>query len=329
MAAADRLKISLKRAEEICTAFDQKKILIYGDIILDRYIFGAVQRISPEAPVPVVKITSEEHRLGGAGNVAKNIDKLGAQGILLGICGQDENFDIIRRLKPQANLAISSPDNHTLIKTRVIANKQQIVRIDRETPIIVSPFLQGKITQIIAENNIHAIIVSDYAKGTVTAPLMEALKQKAICQACPLIIDPKPANYSLYKNTDGITPNLSEAEAIWQKPILTDMDAANAVRFIQRKFNNRFSIITRGEKGMTAVEKGKKVIHFPVFSQEVFDVTGAGDTVVAVLTLALISGASLPEALILANAAASLVIERIGTSQVTSREILKRLELLA
>jgi len=319
--------IKLKRFEEICSKFNKKRILVFGDIILDRYIFGQVSRISPEAPVPVVKITKEEYRPGGAGNVAANIDKLGAQGILMGVCGDDEYFRELVKLKESNNFVINSGINKTLLKTRVISQRQQIVRIDREERFNIVPEIEKEFINRLKKLNIDAIIVSDYAKGTLTKVLMEALKNRAKISNIPIIVDPKPPNFDLYYNVYGITPNLKEAEKITNKKIENTNDSFKTARIIQRKFKTKFSLITRGDMGITAAEKGKKAFNVSAFSQEVFDVTGAGDTVVSILTLSLVAGASLREAVSLANAAASIVIEKIGASQVTIEEIRNRIKL--
>jgi D-beta-D-heptose 7-phosphate kinase/D-beta-D-heptose 1-phosphate adenosyltransferase len=319
--------IKLKRFEEICSKFNKKRILVFGDIILDRYIFGQVSRISPEAPVPVVKITKEEYRPGGAGNVAANIDKLGAQGILMGVCGDDGYFRELVKLKENNNFVINSGINKTLLKTRVISQRQQIVRIDREERFNIVPKIEEEFIDQLKKLDIDAIIVSDYAKGTLTKVLMEALKNRARISNIPIIVDPKPPNFDLYYNVYGITPNLKEAEKITNKKIEDTNDSFKTARIIQRKFKAKFSLITRGDMGITAAEKGKKAFNIPAFSQEVFDVTGAGDTVVSILTLSLVAGANLREAVSLANAAASIVIEKIGASQVTIEEIRNRIKL--
>jgi rfaE bifunctional protein kinase chain/domain len=319
------IMLNLKRINEICSCFAEKKILVYGDIILDRYIFGQVERISPEAPVPVVKVSSEEVRLGGAGNVAANVDQLGAGGLLLGIIGNDGFATEIKRIKKTGNLVISDPQNRTITKTRIISQRQQIVRVDREGKIILSNALLQRIRDTINAVKIDGIIVSDYAKGTVNGPVMAMLKSKAAAEAIPIIVDPKPPHFAFYRDVTGITPNLKEAEEMFGKIIGTDGDAALALQRIRRKFHTQFTLITRGGNGISAAARGSKIFHLPAFSHEVFDVTGAGDTVVAVLTLALVSGASLREAVALANAAASIVVEKIGTSQVSLEELKARI----
>jgi rfaE bifunctional protein kinase chain/domain len=317
-----------KRIAEICSHFGHKKILVYGDIILDRYIFGQVERISPEAPVPVVKVDSEETRLGGAGNVAANIDSLGATGLLLGVAGSDGFADEIGRIKKTGNWVIRDPGNPTIVKTRIISQRQQIVRVDREGQIRLGTSLLDKIKDLLAGAEIDAIIVSDYAKGTVNAEAMALLKARAAAGNIPIIVDPKPPHFHFYHGVTGITPNLKEAEEMAGKAISGDSDVALALNRIRRKFKTHFTLITRGSKGIAAAERGRKMFNLPAFSREVFDVTGAGDTVVAVLTLALVAGANLREAVALANAAASIVVEKIGTSQVGLEELRERLQFI-
>ncbi len=319
---------SQKRLAEIVSGFAGKKILVVGDVILDRYIFGHVERISPEAPVPVIKVSQEEFRLGGAGNVAANIAALGADDLLLGVCGEDLFAQEIANLKNHGNRMVRCPANRTIVKTRVISQRQQIVRIDREETIHLSPEIERKMVAQILDNQLDGILVSDYAKGTLNKTIMTALKERAKTAGIPIIVDPKPPNFHLYDHITGITPNLMEAEQITRKKIGSHEEAAKAARSIQKKFKADFSLVTRGGEGITASEKGKRTFHLPAYSHEVFDVTGAGDTVAAVLILSLVSGATLREAVILANAAASIVIEKIGTSQATIEELQKRVNFL-
>ncbi|MCX6558701.1 MAG: D-glycero-beta-D-manno-heptose-7-phosphate kinase [Candidatus Aminicenantes bacterium] len=314
-----------KRIHEICSRFPEKKILVYGDIILDRYVFGQVERISPEAPVPVVRVSSEELRLGGAGNVAANIDRLGAGALLLGVVGADGFAAEIARIKSSGNLLIQDAQSQTITKTRIISQRQQIVRVDREAKIVLYPALMEQLRARVNEARVDAIIVSDYAKGTVNAEVMAMLKEKAAAAGIPVIVDPKPPHFALYRDVTAITPNLKEAEEMSGRTIGSDDDAVLALQHIRRKYRTQFTLITRGGSGITAAAKGGKIFHLPAFSHEVFDVTGAGDTVVAVLTLALVSGASLREAVALANAAASIVVEKIGTSQVSPEELSARI----
>jgi rfaE bifunctional protein kinase chain/domain len=318
----------MKRIAEVCSRFAGKNILVYGDVILDRYIFGEVERISPEAPVPVVKVGGEETRLGGAGNVAANIDRLGARSQLLGVAGADGFAAEIGRIKREGNLVIQAAECRTVVKTRVISQRQQIVRIDREASIRLNGEILERIRAALAAAAIDGIIVSDYAKGSVTADVMAMLREKAAAGAIPIVVDPKPPNFALYRGVTGVTPNLKEAGEMTGRPIAGDADVAQALNRIRRKFQTRFTLITRGSQGISAAEKGRKMFHLPAFSHEVFDVTGAGDTVVAVLTLALVAGAGLREAVALANAAASIVVEKVGTSQVGLEELQERLKFI-
>ncbi len=318
--------IRLKKAEEICSQFKEKTILVFGDIILDRYIFGDVQRISPEAPVPIVKIEKEECRLGGAGNVAANIQHLGAQYILSGLIGNDAYGEEIENRTD--NSILQSAQNRTVAKTRIISNRQQLIRIDREEPLNISPQIEDKIIQSLEHKKVDGIIISDYAKGTLTQNIMEYLKLKAKTNQVPILVDPKPANFHLYKDIDAITPNLKEAEAIIEGNITNEADAEIALKKIMKKFKSNIAVITMGDHGISAIQKGKKAIHIPALTHEVYDVTGAGDTVMAVLTLALVSGANIKDAVHLANTAGSIVVEKVGTAQTTTEEICKRVKLI-
>ena len=315
-----------ERIAEICSRFAGKKILVYGDVILDRYIFGQVERISPEAPVPVVTVELEESRLGGAGNVAANIDRLGACGLLLGVAGRDGFAAEIARLKNEGNLVVrdAGKQDHRQDADHLPAPADRPRRPRRADPPGRGRCWQ-RIRAAIAAPGIDGIIVSDYGKGTVNAEVMALLKARAAAGGIPIVVDPKPPHFDLYRGVTGITPNLKEAEQMAAMPIHNDAAVALALNRIRRKYQTRFTLITRGSQGISAAEKNRRMFHLPAFSREVFDVTGAGDTVVAVLTLALVAGADLREAVALANAAASIVVEKVGTSQVGLEELQDRL----
>ncbi|MBN2345823.1 MAG: bifunctional hydroxymethylpyrimidine kinase/phosphomethylpyrimidine kinase [Candidatus Aminicenantes bacterium] len=319
---------NLKRIAEIGSRFAGKTILVFGDVILDRYIFGEVERISPEAPVPVVTVEREESRLGGAGNVAANIDSLGARALLLGVSGDDGFAEEIARLKADGNLVVRDAAHPTVVKTRIISQRQQIVRIDREGRRRPGAAALERMRAAIAAEDIDGIIVSDYAKGAVNGETMDLLKARAAESGIPIVVDPKPPHFALYRGVTGLTPNLREAGEMSGRPIADDAGAADALKRIRRRYRTRFAIITRGAQGISASERGRRTFHLPACSREVFDVTGAGDTVVAVLTLALVSGADLREAVALANAAASIVVEKVGTSQIGLEELQQRLRLI-
>ena len=315
----------LNRFAEICSRFAACRVLVYGDVILDRYVFGQVERISPEAPVPVVSVDLEESRLGGAGNVAANIDRLGALGLLLGVAGDDDFAAEIARLKAKGDRVVRDPESRTIVKTRIISQRQQIVRIDRDGRIRLQGSVLERLRAVIADEKIDGIIVSDYAKGTVNAEVMALLKARAAADGIPIVVDPKPPHFHLYRGVTGLTPNLKEAEQMAGRAIDGDQDLALALNRIRHKFGTHFTLITRGSQGISAAQAGCRLFHLPAFSREVFDVTGAGDTVVAVLTLALVAGADLREAVALANGAASIVVERVGTSQVSLEELQERM----
>jgi D-beta-D-heptose 7-phosphate kinase/D-beta-D-heptose 1-phosphate adenosyltransferase len=218
--------------------------------------------------------------------------------------------------------------SRTVVKTRIISQRQQIVRVDRETRIELGEGVLRRIGAEIAGAAADGIIVSDYAKGTVSAAAMALLKARAAECGIPIVVDPKPPHFALYRGVTGVTPNLKEAEAMAGRPIRGEADIAPALNRIRRKFKTRFTLVTRGSQGISAAEANKRMFHLPAFSREVYDVTGAGDTVVAVLTLALTAGASLHEAVALANAAASIVVEKVGTSQVGIEELLDRIRFI-
>jgi rfaE bifunctional protein kinase chain/domain len=313
-----------RRVEEIIAAFPDKRVLVIGDVILDRYVFGAVDRISPEAPVPVVKVSREENRLGGAGNVAANIDRLGAHGLLVGLVGNDAEADCVSSGKPLDCHLVRSSACATIVKTRVVAQRQQVVRIDREDALRPTAEDERRLIDTMQQLRFDGAVVSDYAKGTLNRPLMDALKEKCLADHVPLVVDPKPSHASLYGQVTGITPNLREAEALLGRSLGDDDSLQQGLLRLRRQYRSRFVVITRGDRGISAAESGRRSFHLPAYSHEVFDVTGAGDTVAAVLTLALTSGADLREALYLANAAASLVVEKIGTWQVSPDELRER-----
>lgn len=318
--------ISRRRIEELLASFPYQRILVAGDLILDRYLFGRVERISPEAPVPVLHVHTEENRPGGAGNVAANITSLGGNVILMGVVGDDDSGRTLRAITPGHDFIVTDPDFSTITKTRVMSHRQQIVRIDREArDAPPSALAVKKLLEKMYGISVDGVLVSDYAKGTVSPDLMQGLREICPPGGPPLIVDPKPANISLYKGVTGITPNLAESEAILGEKISGDLEAAQAVRRLLRRFGCRFAAITMGEEGITAAEIRKKAFRVPARTREVFDVTGAGDTVAAALILAMSAGANLRESVIVANAAASLVVEKVGTARVSPDELEQRL----
>ncbi|MGV6810256.1 MAG: bifunctional D-glycero-beta-D-manno-heptose-7-phosphate kinase/D-glycero-beta-D-manno-heptose 1-phosphate adenylyltransferase HldE [bacterium] len=312
--------------------FSQATVLVVGDIMLDRYWFGDTQRISPEAPVPVVKINDIEDRPGGAANVALNMAKLGCQVHLLGYTGDDDHAQQLAQCLQSAGVAeesptlhtafIKHPDKPTITKLRVMSRNQQQIRLDFEqnfADIDHQPLLdafQAYLTKV------DLIVLSDYRKGTLhQAKTLIAL---AKAQHKPIIVDPKSRDFADYTGADLITPNLKEMQAAvgtWSDE--SELIQQARVQMNQHKLDNM--LITRSEQGMTLVPSTQEPIYLPTEAREVYDVTGAGDTVIAVLAAAWASGASLTQATLLANTAAGIVVGKMGTASVTCDELLEHL----
>ncbi len=321
------MKVSKKRLFEIIDNFKDKRILIFGDLILDRYIMGNIERISREAPVPIVKVKREDYKPGGAGNVALNIKSLSADSYLIAFTGQDGFSKHFKNFFNENNAKIfESKSNKTIVKSRIMSQNQQLIRIDREENVYISDKEMNELKELIEGIKAEAIILSDYSTGAINPKTIKIFKQKAIADDVLLLLDPKPNHYDIYgKGFTAITPNKSEAESIVNFKIESDQDAKKAIKIIQKRFKTKYTILTRGEKGITAFEKGKKIFTIPSYSHEIYDVTGAGDTVASVLLLSLCSNASMKEAVILSNLAASIVIEKIGASQCTTEELKRRI----
>jgi ADP-heptose synthase, bifunctional sugar kinase/adenylyltransferase len=308
------MSLDKKRASEILDAFKSLKIAVVGDVMLDHYLFGNVERISPEAPVPVVEVLSEEYRLGGAANVASNLSHLGVNTYLCGVVG-DDNANIIMSKKLKElnieNLNIIS-DKPTTQKTRIIASHQQLIRIDWEDK---SPFLDFKQILDKLPKDIDGIIVSDYAKGLITKDLVEALTKTYSFVAA----DPKPSHKQFYHNVTLLTPNEKEA-----RTMLNEEDIVTLGKSLKTELNLTYLAITLGPKGVAFFEDD--AIHtYSAKAKEVYDVTGAGDTFIAVLTASLLAGAKTNEACEIANTAAGIVVSKIGAASTTKEEILENL----
>ena len=320
--------------EKIIKSFKDKKILIIGDLILDRYIFGKVSRISPEAPVPVVEVVKESFLLGGATNVASNIVALGGKASIAGIIGKDNAGRVLGELMVDKGINVGGmveTNRPTTVKSRVIAHNQQVVRFDREDP----GRLEGKNLLILLEylkkavQSHDAVIISDYKKGVISPSLIKAVVKFAKPKNTFIAVDPKVGHFHFYKNVSLITPNLMEAAQGSGVEIRDETSLMKAGRTLMRKLSCRAVLITRGEDGMTLFEKNVsreiRTTHIPTVAQKVFDVTGAGDTVIATLALACSSGASLVDASIIANHAAGIVVGEVGTAVATPEMLLKSL----
>ena len=299
---------------------DQARILIVGDVMLDRYWFGEVNRISPEAPVPIVRVERREERLGGAANVARNVATLGAKTGLLGVIGQDEAGDVVENQLTE--LGVSSylnrdPAISTIIKLRVIGRQQQLVRIDfEEAP--TDAILRDKLTQFNAlVNDYDVIILSDYAKGSLVNVADMISVAKGLGKR--ILVDPKGDDFSPYKGASILTPNRSELIRI-VGPWKSEAELTEKAQQLRQSLEMEALLLTRSEEGMTLYEDNK-VTHFPALAREVYDVSGAGDTVIATLAVMLGNGMELAEAVAIANQAGGIVVGKLGTATVTREEL--------
>ncbi len=312
--------MNAKRLKEIIKNFKNQKIAVIGDIILDKYIDGTVKRISPEAPVPVFEKKEEFYRPGGASNVAENLKTLGAKVYLFGVIGDDEEGRILKRIFKKSNNIIIEKNRKTTKKTRVISGIHQILRIDWEDKKPISNETEQELLLRINNENFSTIVVSDYAKGVITEKILKGLTKLRKERNIKIIVDPKPENIHLYKGVDGITPNLKEAIAILN--IKTDNCRILLSKLIKR-FSLSWAIITKGGDGVCGREKGKKTFRFPALKKEVYDVTGAGDTFVAALSISIASGATIKEAAFIANLSSAYTVMRLGTSAPSTIKILE------
>jgi D-beta-D-heptose 7-phosphate kinase/D-beta-D-heptose 1-phosphate adenosyltransferase len=320
----------LSNARALIDRFKRLKTLVIGDLMLDHYVWGTVTRISPEAPVPVVQMSRESEMPGGAGNVAANMASLGAEVYVVGLLGQDAAADrmvaLFQRSPIHTESTVRTPERPTIVKTRIIAHHQQVVRVDREIPGDFSPLLRNRIWEQVEAilPRVQAVVLSDYAKGVISPFLINRLIPLARKQGIPITVDPKVENFHQYQRVTCVTPNTQEAMASAGVHVLRSEKDVEAMGLaLLKKIDADSILITRGEHGMSLFEKKKAVFHIPTRAREVFDVTGAGDTVISTLTLALAAGASLRHAAELANDAAGVVVGKLGTASVTAAELLK------
>ncbi len=308
--------------------FKGRKVLVLGDLMLDRYIWGNVSRISPEAPVPVVEVKNESTRQGGAGNVWRNLESLGAAPVLVGVVGRDAEGRWIKANVSDSRGIFPDAGRPTTVKTRIIAQHQQVVRVDKEKRIPVSSVLEKRILDFIRGEDCRGIILSDYNKGILSGSLLADVLSHADKKGIMVFVDPKTDNFRLFSPVTLITPNHEEAERMVRHQCRTDAEVERAGKEILSLVRSKHLILKRGEQGMSVFEAGKKPVHIPTVAREVFDVTGAGDTVIAVAALAMLSGSSILEAAALSNAAAGIVVGKIGTAAVTPGELSAALDRL-
>jgi rfaE bifunctional protein kinase chain/domain len=308
---------------DIVGNFEKKKVLVLGDVMLDKYVFGDASRISPEAPVPVVKVNKKVYGSGGSGNTAANITSLGGEAYLVSVVGDDYNgralLDVLKNRGVDVGGVVQSSLRPTTVKERVIAQSQQIVRVDEEIDDYVSEIFEEKMIHNLRSlvGNVDVVVVSDYAKGVVTKNVMEDLIKNAKLHGKPVIVDPKPKNKSFYTGCDLITPNLSEAKAM--------VDGFGDLSHLCLKIRDQLDcnvLLTLGERGMKLLDKKGFEYNFDAVTKGVHDVTGAGDTATAVLALAIASGAAHDKAAQLANYAAGIVVRKIGAATTTKEELI-------
>lgn len=305
--------------------FEQACVLVVGDIMLDRYWEGRASRISPEAPVPVVKVEQIVDRPGGAGNVALNIAVLGVQTRLCGVTGDDEMADSLEDMLRAAGVGCAFarvPGGATITKLRVISQHQQLIRLDFEVPVAA---LAAQLPSAELETQLAgcgALVLSDYAKGTLDQPA--ALIAAARARGIPVLVDPKGADFARYRGASLLTPNLQEFEAV-VGACPSEAELALRAQRLMAEYALGALLVTRGEHGMTLLRPGEEPLHVPTRAREVFDVTGAGDTVIGVLAAAVAAGAALPDAVALANLAAGIVVGKLGTAVVSAPELRRAL----
>jgi len=322
----------IKRLTGYIDRFAAARILVVGDIVLDHYLWGKVSRISPEAPVPVVNVTRESMLLGGAANVVQNIHALGGLVHVCGVIGRDEAgrqiLQLLQTHKIPTDGLIIDQTRPTTIKTRVIAHNQQVVRFDRETKDRISRDTHRRIFDYIKQRiaeGLDGIVLSDYCKGVVTRELVRDIVRLARKNGVIVSVDPKVSHFGIYRGITILTPNVNEA-SIMSKIDIDDEDSLlKAGALLLRRLKCAAVLITRGELGMSLFEQGRKVTHIPTVAREVFDVTGAGDTVIGTLTLAMAAGASMVDAARISNYAAGIVVGVVGTATATPGELKQRM----
>ncbi len=327
------------RVRELLERAGHSRVLVLGDVMLDQFIWGNVNRISPEAPVPVVEFERESFMPGGAANVARNLTAFGAGTELLGVCGNDPAGEQLHALL-SANAVdcrglLPVPGRMTTKKTRVIAQQQQVARVDRETRADIDAATRGKLLKVLEHQlpKADALIIGDYGKGVVTQPLLDELKRRCRARGIWLSVDPKPVHHLDLAGLSLITPNRKEAfelagvtDGRRQGDPLKDASLLGVAERLLGSLRPALLLITLGDQGMLLCQRGQAPFHIPTMAQEVFDVSGAGDTVIASFTLAIVAGASPLEAAIFSNHAAGVVVGKVGTATVTPEELLASFE---
>jgi len=320
-----------KRARETIERLEGRRVLVVGDVMLDRYLWGTVTRISPEAPVPVVDVKSETYRLGGAANVAQNVLSLGAFPALVGVVGDDEPGRKLAALVREAGVGrailVGDSERKTTVKTRVVAHNQQVVRADEETRVEISGQCLADVRRAVASEmeGCDAVVVSDYGKGALPRALVEFVIDGARRRGLPVCVDPQEAKMDSYRAATVITPNVAQAGSGYGKHILDEETLMEVGWGLRERLGCEAVLITRGPEGMSLFEASGAETHLPALARKVYDVTGAGDTVIGVLASALASGAPMVDAAFLANHAASIVVGELGTACVNGEQLARSL----
>jgi rfaE bifunctional protein kinase chain/domain len=320
--------LSLARCQTLLHAMRGQRVLVLGDVMLDEFVWGRVARISPEAPVPVVEVERQSVHLGGAGNVAAGVRALGGEAVLVGVVGSDGSGELLRQAVVsagvEAELQVADTGRPTTVKTRILAHNQQVVRYDREQADDIPPALEDRLVARVRAllPTVGALLLSDYQKGVITPRVTKAVLAAARRRGVPVLVDPKVRHFPLYRRVTIVTPNQLEAEQATGIRIRSEADLQRAGARILRLLGCDAALVTRGEQGMSLFQKDEPPRHIPTAAQEVFDVTGAGDTVIATLSLAVCAGAKLIDACRLANHAAGVVVGRVGTATASPQDVL-------
>ncbi len=326
-------RFDAKRLTSLVDRFPRTHTLVVGDVMLDHYIWGNVSRISPEAPVPVVSVTKENLLLGAATNVVNNIHALGGKVSVCGVIGPDDaGRQLVHMLRSQGihtDGLIVEDERSTTIKTRIIAHSQQVVRFDRETKKGIEQDTHRRIFDFVKaqlKDGLDAIVLSDYCKGVVTKELVRDIVKLARKNGIIVSVDPKVSHFGMYSGVTILTPNAKEASIGSKIDIEDDDSLLKAGALLLKQLKCEAVLITRGEHGMSLFERGGRVVHIPTVAQEVFDVTGAGDTVISTLTLAMAAGAKMVDAAGIANFAAGIVVGVVGTATVKPEELKRKIQ---
>lgn len=324
--------LSFLSLQKIVSNFRKSRVLVVGDLVLDEFLWGEVSRISPEAPVPVVWVRKESFMPGGASNVANNLRSLGASVRIAGVVGEDERGAILRGELESKGIDVSGiftdDSRPTTLKSRVVAHHQQVVRIDKERIEAISGKVLERVSRYVNESldEVDAMIVEDYGKGVITPALLSKIVPSARRRNKIISVDPKEDHFRYYKGVTVITPNNHEASKAVGFAIKDTTTLKRAGEVLLKKIGCKIALITLGENGMAVCRKGKPISQIPTVAQDVFDVSGAGDTVIASYTLALCSGGDAVKSAHIANCAAGIVVGKVGIAVVTPEELLQRVK---